>query len=174
MLNCFTSSNQNPLVRTCNHDGTTRIGNNYFGVILTDDIILGDSPGIGQLMHIAYKEHASVIAVQEVPQNKISSYGVIAIKEQITHDLEIDHMVEKPSADQAPSNLAIIGRYILSPKIFESLEQLYRNHGDGGLQLTHAIDMMMKTNKKKCMPIKSKELVMTLEPPKVGCRQLLI
>jgi len=133
------------------------IGNNYFGVILPDDIIVCNNPGIGQLMHIAYKEHASVIAVQEVPQNKISSYGVIAIKEQITQDLfEIDHMVEKPSVEQAPSNLAIIGRYILSPKIFPSLEKLYHNHRDGELQLTHAIDMMMKNQQEKVYAYKIK------------------
>ncbi|MDR3550429.1 MAG: sugar phosphate nucleotidyltransferase, partial [Candidatus Babeliales bacterium] len=95
------------------------IGNDYFGIMLPDDIILGDDPGIGQLMRIARKEGASVLAVQEVPQEKVSSYGVVAIKEEISGDIfEISTMVEKPLAHLAPSNLAVIGRYVLSPTIF--------------------------------------------------------
>lgn len=133
------------------------IGNDYFGILLPDDIILGADPSIGQLMNIAYKEHASVIAVQEVPQDQISAYGVIAIKKQIAHDIfEIDHMVEKPPVHLAPSNLAIIGRYILSPKIFLALEDLLLDHSHGELQLTHAIDLMIKKQQEKVYAYKIK------------------
>ncbi len=121
------------------------IGTDYFGVMLPDDIIAGDNPGLAQLIKVAEKEQASVIAVQEVPQQSVSSYGIIAIKKKISDRLfEIDTLVEKPALEDAPSNLAITGRYVLSPKIFASLEVIKPGAG-GELQLTDAIaDMLNK------------------------------
>lgn len=133
------------------------IGNDYFGIMLPDDIILGDDPGIGQLMRIARKEGASVLAVQEVPQEKVSSYGVVAIKEEISGDIfEISTMVEKPLAHLAPSNLAVIGRYVLSPTIFSSLDSLSQNHIEGELQLTNGIVHMMQNHNEKVYAYKIK------------------
>lgn len=88
------------------------IGKEYFGVSLPDDIIVSDgNPGLAQLIRVARQEKGSVIAVQEVPAECISSYGVIGVKKQITPNLfQVSHVVEKPEQKDAPSNLAIIGR----------------------------------------------------------------
>ena len=94
----------------------------YFGITLPDDIILAkNNPAIGQIMRVARQEKASVIAVQEVPAESLSSYGVIEIKKQITPNLlQISSIVEKPESKDAPSSLAVVGRYVLSQKIFPS------------------------------------------------------
>ena len=120
----------------------------YFGVALPDDIIVARQPGLSQLISIARQERASVIAVQEVPANCVSSYGVIAIKKQITPKLfQISHLVEKPLQKDAPSNLAIIGRYVLSQKLFQSLEDI-STYAMGELQLTDAISNMAQNGEK--------------------------
>lgn len=120
------------------------IGQDYFGILLPDDIIVGAQPGIKQLMDIAQKENASVIAVQEVSQENVSAYGVIAIKKQLAPDLfEVSNLIEKPAVEDAPSNLAIIGRYVLSSKIFKALDEVKPSAG-GEIQLTDGIAHMLK------------------------------
>jgi len=124
------------------------ISKEYFGIFLPDDIIVSKNPGMGQLIRVARQEKASVIAVQEVPLDRISAYGVIEVKKQITPNLfQVSRMVEKPSTKDAPSNLAIIGRYVLSHKIFQSLEEI-SDYSTGELQLTDGISHMMKQNEK--------------------------
>lgn len=125
------------------------IGKEYFGIFLPDDIMVNKKdPGLSQLIKIARQEKGSVIAVQEVPTECVSSYGVIAIKKQITpHLFQVSHMVEKPAPKDAPSNLAIIGRYVLSHKIFDSLQEI-SSYAVGELQLTDGISHMMKNNEK--------------------------
>lgn len=124
------------------------IAQEYFGVLLPDDIMVSNPPGIAQLIEIAEKENASVIAVQEVPQEAVSSYGIIAIKKQLRPDLyEVQDLVEKPSAANAPSNLAIIGRYVLSSKIFKALDEVAPSAG-GEIQLTDGIAQMLKAGEK--------------------------
>lgn len=120
------------------------IGNNYFAVMLPDDIIAGKTPGLAQLIKVAEQQNASVIAVQEVPEESVSSYGVIKIKQKVSDNLfEIETLVEKPK-ENAPSNLAICGRYVLSPTVFDSLEVTKPGAGDE-IQLTDAIaDMLEK------------------------------
>lgn len=125
------------------------VGNNYFGVILPDDIYLAQDPAIAQLMRIAEREQASVIAVQEVPMHMVQNYGVISYSKQLdTNTFEINDLVEKPPREKAPSNLAIVGRYVLSPKIFESLKYLQDNNilTKNELQLTDAIAHMLHTS----------------------------
>lgn len=120
----------------------------YFGVILPDDIIVAKDPAIKQLMAIARQEKASVIAVQEVPPNAVSSYGIIAIKKQITTNLfQVNHLVEKPAIKDAPSQLAVVGRYILSPKVFDALGSL-TPYASSELQLTDGISLMLKGGEK--------------------------
>jgi len=120
----------------------------YFGVFLPDEIFVAKDPGFAQLMRIARQERASVIAVQEVPADCVSAYGVIAIKKQITPKLfQVSHLVEKPDQKEAPSNLAIIGRYVLSHKIFDSLNQI-STYSVGELQLTDGISHMLKNGEK--------------------------
>jgi len=122
------------------------VGNEFFGIILPDDLILGDEPELGRLIKAAEKHNASVIAVEEVPKEKVSSYGIISIKQELEDGLfEIGDLVEKPPVNEAPSNLAITGHYVLSPLIFPSLEQTKPGAG-GEIQLTDGIKHMMQNN----------------------------
>jgi UTP--glucose-1-phosphate uridylyltransferase len=124
------------------------IGKEHFGIFLPDDIIISKVPAMQQLLKIARQEKASVIAVQEVPIEQVGSYGIIGIKKQITPNLfQVSHLVEKPDQKDSPSNLAIVGRYILSHKIFASLDQIEADKR-GELQLTDAIGHMMHNNEK--------------------------
>jgi UTP--glucose-1-phosphate uridylyltransferase len=124
------------------------VGHEPFAVILSDDVVVGDRPCIGQLMHAYQQTHSSVVAVMEVPREETNRYGVIAVDETVDPADDgrlrrISRVVEKPSPEEAPSNLAIIGRYILTPKIFEKLEQTPRGSG-GEIQLTDAIEALME------------------------------
>lgn len=120
----------------------------YFGVCLPDDIIDAKEPALSQLIRVARQEKASVIAVQEVPSDCVSSYGVIAVKKQITPNLfKVGQLIEKPKKQDAPSNLAVIGRYVLSHKIFPALEAISADE-KGEIQLTDAISSMLKNNEK--------------------------
>lgn len=124
------------------------IGKEYFGIMLPDDIIISKDPGIAQLIRVAMQEKASVIAVQEVPEDCVSSYGIVAIKKQITPNLfHVSDLIEKPAKKDAPSNLAIIGRYVLSYKIFKALEDI-STYAVDELQLTNGITQMLKNNEK--------------------------
>lgn len=124
------------------------IGKEYCAIMLPDDIIFSKQPAIGQLMRIARQEKTSVIAVQEVPTEDISSYGVISVKKQITPNLfQVGGLVEKPHPKDAPSNLAIVGRYVLSYKIFTALDQI-STYATTELQLTDAISCMLHNNER--------------------------
>lgn len=124
------------------------IGNEYFGIFLPDEIMIGDIPAMAQLVAIAEKYNASVVGVLEVPQEKVSSYGIIAIKQQLEDGVfAIDHLVEKPSIDQAPSRYALAGRYVLSPKIFTELEHTQPGAGNE-IQLTDGITHMMNNGER--------------------------
>ena len=124
------------------------IGHEPFAVILPDDVVVADRPCIGQLIHVYQQTHGSVVAVMEVPHEETPRYGIIA--GELTED-PLDHgrlyrvtrLVEKPAPKDAPSDLAIIGRYVLTPKIFDKLEQTQRGAG-GEIQLTDAIQALME------------------------------
>lgn len=122
-----------------------KVNNNFFGVLLPDDIIASETPGISQLIAIAKEHNATVVAVQEVPLEQTSSYGVIAVKHALNdHTFTVSHLVEKPKPEDAPSNLAIIGRYVLSPRIFEMLDKTKAGKG-GEIQLTDALDLLARS-----------------------------
>lgn len=124
------------------------IAKEYFSVFLPDEIIISKVPAMAQLLQVARQEKASVIAVQEVPANQIGNYGIIGIKKQITPNLfQVSHLVEKPDQKDAPSNLAVIGRYVLSHKIFPALESIQRD-SRGELQLTDGISQMILNSEK--------------------------
>lgn len=124
------------------------IGKEYFCVMLPDDIIISAQPTLSQLMRICRQEKASVIAVQEVPRDCISSYGIIKVKKQLTPSLyQVGHVVEKPHPKDAPSSLAIVGRYVLSHKIFPVLEEMALEN-EGKLDLSEAISRMILKNEK--------------------------
>jgi len=119
------------------------VGNEYFGIFLPDEIMIGHIAALAQLVAVAEKYNASVIGVQEVPHEKVSSYGIIAIKQELEDGVfEIEQLVEKPAIDQAPSNYALAGRYVLSPAIFASLENTKPGSGNE-IQLTDGIADMM-------------------------------
>lgn len=119
------------------------IDDDYFAVLLPDDIMIHKQPGIGQLIEIARKENASVIAVQEVPQEQISAYGVIAFDKRLSPNLfEITSVVEKPKSEYAPSNLAIIGRYVLSSQLFKVMHDV-KPSANGEIQLTDGISELI-------------------------------
>lgn len=124
------------------------IGKEHVGVFLPDDIIVNPVPCMAQLMQIAIQEKCNVIAVQEVPMQNISSYGVIGVRKQFSPNLfQVKELVEKPSIANAPSNLAIVGRYVLSPSIFEVLSDLKTGSG-GEIQLTDAIQNLLLSGEK--------------------------
>lgn len=119
----------------------------YCAVLLPDDIIVSSTPGIAQLATIAQKYQASVIAVQEVPQDQVSSYGVVAFEKQLEQNCyAITDLVEKPPVKDAPSNLAIIGRYIVSCDIFTLLQTTKPGAG-GEIQLTDGIKALLHSGK---------------------------
>ncbi len=122
------------------------VGHEPFAVILSDDVVVGERPCIGQLLNAYQETHCSVVAVMEVPPSETSRYGIIG-GEQVGGDdprlYRVSSLVEKPAPEAAPSNLAIIGRYVLTPKIFDKLEQTQKGAG-GEIQLTDAIQALMQ------------------------------
>lgn len=120
------------------------VGNEPFAVILADDLInFTEQPVLSQMVDVYNYEHCSILGVQEVPHEEVSSYGIVsgnAIKSKLT---EVNGIVEKPAVEDAPSNLAAVGRYILTPRIFDILETTGRGAG-GEIQLTDAIAAQLK------------------------------
>ncbi|WP_019156109.1 UTP--glucose-1-phosphate uridylyltransferase GalU [Robertmurraya massiliosenegalensis] len=117
------------------------IGNEPFAVLLGDDIVQAEIPCLKQLMNEYEKTLSSVIGVQTVPEHETHRYGIIEPSKQLGNRYAVRHFVEKPSVGTAPSNLAIIGRYILTPEIFLFLEK--QEIGAGGeIQLTDAIQKL--------------------------------
>ncbi len=123
------------------------IGHEPFAVILPDDVVIADRPCIGQLIHAYQEHHGSVVAVMEVPPEETCRYGVIGGEpvggsSDGDRTYKVSQLVEKPAPGTAPSNLAVVGRYVLTPKIFDKLEQTQRGSG-GEIQLTDAIHALM-------------------------------
>jgi UTP--glucose-1-phosphate uridylyltransferase len=124
------------------------VGNEPFAVLLADDVIDAEVPCLKQMMNVFEEKQCSVLATQIVEGKAISSYGVLVVKpvEGNKRLFEILDMVEKPPLEKAPSNLAIIGRYILTPAIFESLAETQLGSG-GELQLTDGMKLLLKKEK---------------------------
>jgi len=124
--------------------GQSLIGNEPFGVLLSDDLCLNDGPGVLAQMAELFKQfRCSIVAIQEVPHNEVSSYGVIAGESLRDGIYRVDQMVEKPAPEDAPSNLAIIGRYILTPDIFEIIRETPPG-ANGEIQLTDALQIQAR------------------------------
>ena len=114
------------------------VGNEPFAVMVGDDLMFSGKPGIGQLMDVAMSENMPVIGVMEVPWEKVSRYGIIAGDEVSPGVFRVTDMVEKPAQHEAPSRLAIVGRYVLTPDIFDHLQKVKPGIG-GEIQLTDAL-----------------------------------
>ncbi len=121
------------------------VGQESFAVVLSDDIIASETPCIRQLIDAHDEYGASVLALMEVAPDQISAYGAVAAEPVEGNDrlFRITNMVEKPKASEAPSNLAIIGRYVLTPDIFECIESIEPGSG-GEIQLTDAMKYMLR------------------------------
>jgi len=119
--------------------GRTLVGDEPFGVVLADDLCFGNDAGVLMQMARLYRQfRCSIVAIEEVPEADTGSYGVIAGEAMSDRLYRVTDMVEKPAPGKAPSNLAIIGRYILTPDIFEILENTPTGK-NGELQITDAL-----------------------------------
>ena len=121
------------------------IGNEPFAVLLGDDIIDSEEPCLAQLIRAYEKTNSMILGVQSVDKNDVYKYGIIDIESKDDRLYKVRDMVEKPNVSEAPSNVAILGRYILTPDIFEILEKQAPGKG-GEIQLTDAIEYMLKSH----------------------------
>jgi UTP--glucose-1-phosphate uridylyltransferase len=121
------------------------VGDEPFAVILADDVIDADPPALRQMIDVFEEVDGPVLAIEEVPRENVSAYGIIDADEVRPGVYRIRDMVEKPPLDQAPSNLAIIGRYILTPDIFPALEETAKEKDrTGEIQLTNGLRRLLK------------------------------
>ncbi len=121
------------------------IGNEPFAVLLGDDVVYNDEkPALRQLMDVYEETGASVLGVQEVPREKVSSYGIVAARAtKEPRTFAVADMVEKPSIEEAPSNMAVLGRYVITPEVFGILEETPPGRGNE-IQLTDALRTLAK------------------------------
>lgn len=117
------------------------VGNEPFAVMLGDDIVVNDRPCIGQLVEVFDEMKSSVVGVEQVPKSKISRYGVIKGKKVKDEVYKVEDLIEKPTPEEAPSDLAIIGRYVFQSDIFGFLEKIGPGKG-GEYQLTDAMRLL--------------------------------
>jgi len=126
------------------------IGEEPFAVLLGDDIILSETPCTKQLIDAFSANHSSVIAVQDVPQEKISRYGAVIAKKISTSSPNelylVDHIIEKPKTHEAPSTLASIGRYVFTPEIFDAMKHTVPGVNNE-LQIADSINLLSQTQK---------------------------
>ena len=131
------------------HTGEPLIGNEAFAVILADDLCTSSQEGVmAQMIKIYDKYKCSIVAIQDVPSNQISKYGIIAgdLISNSENVYRVTNMVEKPDEKDAPSNMAIIGRYILTPDIFNILKNIKTQDGKE-IQITDALMQQAKKGK---------------------------
>ena len=107
------------------------VGDEPFFVHLADDLIFSDVPCLKQMAELFDRTGSSVLGVETVPRDQTGSYGIVAVEEKTDGLMNVTRIVEKPSPEQAPSNLAVVGRYILTPRIFEELASTGKaRHGE--------------------------------------------
>ncbi|WP_435628473.1 UTP--glucose-1-phosphate uridylyltransferase GalU [Candidatus Ferrigenium straubiae] len=117
-----------------------------FAVILADDLIDGDTPIVSQMVEVFGQHQCSILGVQDVPREQTRSYGIVAATPLGPDIEEVHSIVEKPKPEDAPSTLAVVGRYILTPRIFHHLQQVQAGAG-GEIQLTDGIAALMREEK---------------------------
>ena len=119
------------------------VGNAPFAVLLADDLLDGEPPVLKQMVDLYAHYHSSVIGVQDVPREETSQYGIVDAREWEKGIYKMNCIVEKPKPEEAPSTLGVVGRYILTPSIFEHLEKVQAGAG-GEIQLTDGIASLLK------------------------------
>jgi len=122
------------------------VGDEPFAVLLADDLLDADVAVTRQLIHAAHANGGSVLGVQEVPHEDTNKYGIVATEPVDERTEQVLAIVEKPAPENAPSNLAVVGRYVLEPQIFECLRRTQQGVG-GEIQLTDGIAALMKERK---------------------------
>ena len=122
------------------------IGDEHFAVMVGDDLLFGQGPCIGQLLETAKTENMPVVGVMEVPAEKVSKYGIVSGEEYAPGRYRVRRVVEKPATADAPSRLAIVGRYVLTPEIFGYLAET-KPGVDGEIQLTDALQHLAENNR---------------------------
>jgi UTP--glucose-1-phosphate uridylyltransferase len=122
------------------------VGNEPFAVLLGDTIVNSVIPVTRQLIDIYEQYHGTVVAVETVDADKVNRYGIVGGKKLSEQVMELDAMIEKPAIDKAPSNLAIAGRYILTPEIFDAIKNTPRGKGNE-IQLTDAMNLLMRSER---------------------------
>jgi UTP--glucose-1-phosphate uridylyltransferase len=129
------------------------VGDEPFAVLLADDMIRNDGPGaLEQMVEVYRRTGASVIGVEEIPPRLTRSYGVVGVREDEQGFRRIHTMVEKPAPEEAPSNLGVVGRYILDPAVFAHLRGIPRGAG-GEIQLTDGIAAMLEQHPTLALPL---------------------
>lgn len=119
------------------------VGDEPFAVLLADDLLDADTPVLKQLMDAAIRQNGSVLGVQDVPRADTNKYGIVDGKHVGDRTDQVTHIVEKPSPETAPSTLAVVGRYVLEPEIFEHLRNTQRGAGNE-IQLTDGIESLLR------------------------------
>ena len=119
------------------------IGNEPFAVLLGDDIVDSEVPALKQMLDKYEEVQASILGCKEVPISEVYKYGIVEYSRNLGELFEVKRLVEKPSIEEAPSNQAIIGRYILTPAIFDILEKVSPDE-KGEIQLTDALDKLLE------------------------------
>lgn len=138
--------------------GEPMIGNEPFAVVLADDLCLNDGEipnALQQLVEIHQKYNCPVVMIEEVPESDTASYGIISGEEIEPGVYQIDDMVEKPQPQDAPSNLAIIGRYVLTPNIFDYIRQT-KPGANGEVQITDALKVLAEDEMVLAVKLKSR------------------
>ena len=127
------------------------VGDEPFTVLLADDMIHCDqTPCLNTMIKLAQEDQSSVVAVEQVPMERVNKYGVIDPIQLSDRLYKLKGVVEKPPVEEAPSNLSIVGRYVLQPRIFELLESTQRGAG-GEIQLTDAIAALLQEQNHSCL-----------------------
>jgi len=122
------------------------VGDDPFAVLLADDLMDSNPPALARMAQIFEKENCSLLGVEEVPRDQTESYGIVTIDKMVGDSARIHSIVEKPKPANAPSNLAVIGRYVLTARIFDLLTKVTPGAG-GEIQLTDAISALLREDK---------------------------
>jgi UTP--glucose-1-phosphate uridylyltransferase len=131
------------------------VGNEPFAVILADDLIHAEPGVVGQMIEQYERYGCSILAVEEVPRQETNKYGIVATRPGPNGELRVTSIVEKPAPQDAPSNLAVVGRYLLTPRIFDKLEGVGRGAG-GEIQLTDGIAALLEDESVVAYPFQGK------------------
>ncbi|MXR35413.1 UTP--glucose-1-phosphate uridylyltransferase GalU [Craterilacuibacter sinensis] len=129
------------------------VGDEPFAVILADDLIDGEPGAMEQMVKVFNQTHSSILGVETVPHEQTGSYGIVEVTENVRGQQQVTSIVEKPHPDVAPSNLAVVGRYILTPRIFDKLVNTQAGAG-GEIQLTDGIAALMKDETVLALPLR--------------------